>query len=372
MKPRHQASRAAIDLIKRFEGCRHRAARLADGRWTIGYGHTRTAREGAEVSETDADALLVYDIAGVVKALDAWVFSPLSQNQFDALVAFVFNIGVENFRSSSVLRRLNEGAMVQAACAMEMWRTADFEGERIVVDALVRRRTAEMALFLTPEEGFVPVPSLIVRPRVDGDQAETGPGSTASLEIALDGDCAEAQRTDEGGPSATLAAAEAVSARLSAIFPEYEADLAIPLPPVVEMQDDAAALEPDLLAEPDPPQAETSPSGEAAPEDEDQPIPMFFHAEDESRRLAWTSASETVAARARKKEQAPAAGLVVMGLAGLIVFAYGAYQSFNAGAQRAGPGGDPVAIGWALGVVGVVMIASAVYLLLRRLGGKRP
>jgi GH24 family phage-related lysozyme (muramidase) len=62
MKPRHQISRAAIDLIKRFEGYRAKAARLADGRWTIGYGHTLTAREGAEVSERDAEALLLYDL----------------------------------------------------------------------------------------------------------------------------------------------------------------------------------------------------------------------------------------------------------------------------------------------------------------------
>ena len=60
MKPRHQISRAAIDLIKRFEGYRAKAARLPDGRWTIGYGHTLTAREGAEVSEKDAEALLLY------------------------------------------------------------------------------------------------------------------------------------------------------------------------------------------------------------------------------------------------------------------------------------------------------------------------
>ena len=47
MTPRYQVSKAAIELVKQFEGFRRRAARLPDGRWTIGYGHTRTAREGA-------------------------------------------------------------------------------------------------------------------------------------------------------------------------------------------------------------------------------------------------------------------------------------------------------------------------------------
>ncbi len=54
MKARHQVSRNAIELIKRFEGYRESAAQLADGRWTIGYGHTLTAREGASVSADDA------------------------------------------------------------------------------------------------------------------------------------------------------------------------------------------------------------------------------------------------------------------------------------------------------------------------------
>ena len=52
MTARHKVSSAALDLIKRFEGYRRKAARLADGRWTIGYGHTLSAREGAEVRRT--------------------------------------------------------------------------------------------------------------------------------------------------------------------------------------------------------------------------------------------------------------------------------------------------------------------------------
>src|SRR3954465_1330793 len=135
MLSRHRVSRAALELIKRFEGYRRKAAQLADGRWTIGYGHTLTAREGAEVSESDAEARLLCDMIAVSHAVNEWTYPPLTQNQFDALCAFAFNIGVENFRRSSALRRVNEGALLQAACAMEMWRKADFEGERIVIDA---------------------------------------------------------------------------------------------------------------------------------------------------------------------------------------------------------------------------------------------
>jgi len=52
MKPRHRVSRAAIELITRFEGYRRKAAQLPDGRWMIGYGHTLTARKGAKSPRT--------------------------------------------------------------------------------------------------------------------------------------------------------------------------------------------------------------------------------------------------------------------------------------------------------------------------------
>ena len=115
MRPRHRVSRNAIELIKRFEGYRAKAAQLPDERWTIGYGHTVTAREGAQVSEDDAEALLIYDLIAVAHVVNENVFTPLTQNQFDALCSFTFNLGADAFRQSQVLKRINEGEMVQAA-----------------------------------------------------------------------------------------------------------------------------------------------------------------------------------------------------------------------------------------------------------------
>jgi lysozyme len=205
MKPRYQVSRAAVDLIKRFEGYRMKAAQLPDGRWTLGYGHTLTARAGASVSEQDAEALLLYDLITVAHAVNENVYTPLNQNQFDALVCFAFNIGAENFIRSAVLRRLNEGALIQAACEMEMWRKADFEGERIVIDALVRRRSAEKALFLTPTDGhWVAAPSSVLRPKIDYDAGALVPSQApAAITTSLNGDKAVALRED-GSPLAAL------------------------------------------------------------------------------------------------------------------------------------------------------------------------
>jgi len=239
-------SRAAIELIKRFEGYRRVAAQLPDGRWTLGHGHTLTARQGAEVSEDDAEALLLYDLIGVAHALNEAVFAPLNQNQFDALASFVFNLGLDNFHQSAVLRRLNEGAPIQAACAMELWRKAYVGGERIVVDALVRRRAAEKALFLTPPgDAWVPAPSPILRPLLDTDAQGVMPSQTpAQVTAGLDGDRILLLREGEPTPAPVApeeeaegpakAAAEAVTARLSTIFPDSgEAPKAAPaeIPP---------------------------------------------------------------------------------------------------------------------------------------------
>jgi lysozyme len=369
MKPRYQATRSAIELIKRFEGFRRRAARLPDGAWTIGYGHTRTAREGADISEADADALLIYDLSTVVKAINEWVFSPLTQNQFDSLVAFVFNIGLPNFRRSSVLRRLNEGAHLQAACAMEMWRTADFEGERIVIDALVRRRSAEMALFLTPMEGFIPVPSLIVMPRVDDDVARGAPlHMAAEVAAPLEGHLAQVYRTDEPMPSAGRAAAEAVSQRLNAILQEHGVPLddepasvsAEPLAPVAEDAPQAPAEQPVEALSVTPFEAQDLPAPDVAAQDADEASPIAFNLQ-----------PRAPSGRFSKKSHTPEPVLALVGLIGLAVFATGIFWGFNAKASERLPLlADPVTTGWGLGLVGVALVASSVYFLLNRLGGR--
>ena len=281
MKPRHQVSRAAIELIKAFEGYRRKSARLADGRWTIGYGHTLTARGGAEVSEKDAEALLLYDLISISHSVNEWTYAPLTQNQFDALCAFAFNIGADNFRRSSVLRRLNEGQHLQAACAMDLWRKADFEGERIVIDALVRRRSAEKTLFLTPVDGWVPAPSPILRPNVDMDAAGAVPTETpTALRPATKGALAVVERVDapvavavpEEELSPTQTAAANVSARLAVLFPEPVAAPSAPLAapvqptPVQPAPVQAAPLQPaPVRAAPQPAPAPAEPIRAATP-----------------------------------------------------------------------------------------------------------
>ncbi len=165
-----RTSPEGLELIMGFEGFRARASRLPDGRWLIGYGHTRTARRGLTVTRTDAELVLRHvDLPPVETVIRDQVLTPLTQQEFDALVSFAWNIGAGAFRNSDVLACLNEGDRLGAAAAMWLWRKGRIGGEVKVVDALVRRRAGEIALFLTHPSGPAPVPGVLVRPMQDHD-----------------------------------------------------------------------------------------------------------------------------------------------------------------------------------------------------------
>ena len=168
---RYVTSPTGFELIKAFEGFRAKAAPLANGGWVVGYGHTVSARKGTQISKNDASDLLRWDVKQLEGPLCDLIYAPLSQNQFDALVSLTFNIGLEHFQSSSVLRRLNEGCPVAAAAGFDAWRRASLNGETIVVDALVRRRAAEKALFLASPEASVIAPTPQLPPLCDTQMA---------------------------------------------------------------------------------------------------------------------------------------------------------------------------------------------------------
>ena len=403
---RQLASRAAIELIKQFEGYRRTAAKLDDGRWTIGYGHLRTAREGAEVTEADAEALLIYDLMEIADAVHGWIFTPLTQNQFDALVAFVFNIGLDNFRRSSVLRRLNEGDLLQAACAMELWRRADIEGERIVVDALVRRRAAEKALFLTPPEGFVATPSAVLKPKVDHDTVGSVPTERpVDIRASLEGPLARAERREPLAEAEPVAApalsleeqAQAVEELAQALAEEPSEALldeipeAAPAEPGPSTQDLAEPAESDAAAPETGEFALTSPpavlpcKGPCPGTEEPQATPVdpaqqaLFETEPAYHipEPAGVQEAPVESPRERRVRRAPGArasnavpGLLILALAGIALFIAGIVWVFNAKAVSASGGMASSPIGWVLGVAGIACVATAVYFLSERLGGR--
>ena len=161
----HTTSTDGLKLIQQFEGFRSTPAQMPDGNWVVGHGHVRV-EAGEAVTEAEAAELLAQDVASTERLVNARVTKELTQSQFDALVSFAFSVGAEAFEQSQVLRRTNAGDFVAAAFAMEAWRKSDVGGELAVVDALVRRRAAEKALFLKDVPCDM-TPSAFVRPKLD-------------------------------------------------------------------------------------------------------------------------------------------------------------------------------------------------------------
>ena len=165
-----KTSQDGIDLIKRFEGLELEAYQDIAGIWTIGYGHIETARPGMRISEAEAETLLQRDLKPREQAVGRLVSVDLNQNEFDALVSFVYNVGVNAFRRSTARRRLNSGDRIGAADALTWWNKATVGGVLREVTGLTRRRAAERALFLTPAN-----PPIVAGGRQHDENSRTTP-----------------------------------------------------------------------------------------------------------------------------------------------------------------------------------------------------
>lgn len=113
--------------------------------WTIGWGHLIKKGEKMlmKVTKEEADEILRKDLKYFESFLDVAVKVKLTQQQFDALVSLVFNIGVGQFIGSTLLKRLNEGDYEGAADQFKWWRKDDGK----VVNGLVTRRAQETDIF---------------------------------------------------------------------------------------------------------------------------------------------------------------------------------------------------------------------------------
>ncbi|WP_411820605.1 lysozyme [Hyphococcus formosus] len=148
-----KTSESGIQLIKQFEGLELEAYQDIAGIWTIGYGHTGPdVQPGMKISEREAEELLRRDLKSREQAVESATKVPLNQNEFDALVSFVYNVGAGALRSSTALKRLNKGNRIGAADALTWWNKATVGGVLRPVLGLTRRRAAERALFLTPTQ----------------------------------------------------------------------------------------------------------------------------------------------------------------------------------------------------------------------------
>ncbi len=136
-------NKEALDLIKRWEGLKLEAYQDTGGVWTIGYGHTLTAKPGMRILESTAEELLRRDLRDAERAVERMVKVDLTDGQFGALVSFVFNVGAEAFRTSTLLKRLNSGDYDAVPGQLMRW----VKDNGRTLPGLVNRRAAEVGLW---------------------------------------------------------------------------------------------------------------------------------------------------------------------------------------------------------------------------------
>lgn len=149
--PPSSISAPGLQIIKDHEALRLTAYKpTPNDVWTIGWGHTKTAKQGMVITKEKAEELLKGDVRWVEEALKKHVKVPLNQNQFDSLSSLVFNIGETNFSGSTLLKRLNQSDYLGAADQFLVWNKQRNKktGQLEVLNGLVKRRAQERELFL--------------------------------------------------------------------------------------------------------------------------------------------------------------------------------------------------------------------------------
>ena len=317
--------------MQRFEGLRLHALALPDGGFVIGHGHLSAADPGREITAAEAHALLLFDLSRLAAEIEPLVLAPTTPAQFDALLSFAFGVGTEAFARSTVLKRLNAGAYLDAAAALELWRCARIADEAQVIDVLVRRRAVEKARFLEPPEGFAPAPSALLRPQEDV--------AVLALAERLDDGrrtyrFAAAEGADEPAPSAALAVVAALSTRLDRLMraepasdrtepePEPEPEpppLVVAPPPVAPLPVSADDREdaPSLLAAEDDAPAATPVQAEVAQPQPQPPPPR--------RTDAFPAPPEPRVSLPSLRGPA-----FVLGFLGLLLFAFAVLKTYQA------------------------------------------
>lgn len=144
----YRYSEKGIALTKQFEGCRLKAypdPATGGDPWTIGYGHTGgDVYKGLSITQERADELLGIDIQRFSDHVNRVVSVAITQNQFDALVDFAFNVGCGNLDKSTLLKKVNNSDFIGASLEFDKW---VFAGGKIL-PGLIKRRGAEKSLFI--------------------------------------------------------------------------------------------------------------------------------------------------------------------------------------------------------------------------------
>jgi GH24 family phage-related lysozyme (muramidase) len=144
-----KTSDAGKNLIKSFEGKHLSAYQDSVGIWTIAFGTIKypngiAVKKGDKCTDAQADQYFNNDLIKFENSVNTLVKVPLTQNRFDALISFTYNLGGSALASSTLLKKLNAKDYKGAAAEFPKWNKAGGK----VVSGLTKRRDAEMELFL--------------------------------------------------------------------------------------------------------------------------------------------------------------------------------------------------------------------------------
>lgn len=144
-----KATILAVNMLKQMEGWSAKPYKDAAGLCTIGFGHLVEEGEFCpdEITEEQGEKYLRDDIADAEFAVRSTVSVPLKQNQFDALVCFLFNIGPTAWAKSDTLKILNAGEYHRIPARMMMWNKVTVNGKKVENEGLINRRLKEVDLW---------------------------------------------------------------------------------------------------------------------------------------------------------------------------------------------------------------------------------
>jgi lysozyme len=145
-------NKRGFELLKYLEGLVLTAYKCEAGHWTIGYGDTRNVKPGDVITAEEAEARLIKRIEEFENELKyLMVGAMVNSNQWSAIVCFVYNIGITEFRTST-FRKLLPYSKTLAAEEFDKWNkiTDKKTGKKVVSKVLTRRRKLEKELFLDP------------------------------------------------------------------------------------------------------------------------------------------------------------------------------------------------------------------------------
>jgi len=140
-------SEKGLQLLKHYEGCELNAYRCSADVLTIGYGHTKGVTEDMVITQEEADQMLQDEMPEYESYINDMVTVDLNQDQFDAMVCWVYNLGSGNLASSTLLKVLNEGDYEAVPEQMKRWNKAGGK----VLNGLIKRRDSEAKLFCSEE-----------------------------------------------------------------------------------------------------------------------------------------------------------------------------------------------------------------------------